>query len=354
MLLSFAFSFFVVVSSMLSKYSLALSRLERKIPQIPQLGAMKLSHAQSTIEELRNLYMIEEQIEIDDRLKDIVEKNAANFGSFIESRRLMIHPTSDKAFQEAEIFVDRFYSSGPGKSREKLVILDSGCGQGLSTVTLSEKYPNIPCIGIDRSISKLSNNRHFSSKDKAENMIDKTPNMLLVQGELTDFWQLVAFKSDWKIIKHFIIHPNPSPKHKNIKQRFYGMFFSSNCFRSVFFPALTNINFSNSNKAHSIFPIIPLLGGELFLRSNWRTYAVEFLEALKVLQSLDAYRSVIPDISSLEVSDFDQTQIFSHFDRKYVKVGIPMFDLSVNFSSSEKQKRIEFWNSLKVPQSSDR
>lgn len=210
---------------MLSKCSLSLSRLERKISQIPQFRAMKMSQAQSIIEELRNLYMIEEQMEIDDRLKDIVEKNAANFGSFIESRSSLIHPKSEKAFQDAEMFVDRFYSSSCDKRCEKLVILDSGCGQGLSTVTLSEKYPNIPCIGIDRSISKLNNNRHFSLKDKAENGMGKTQNMLLVQGELTDFWQLVAFKSDWKIIKHYIIHPNPSPKHKNIKQRFYGMFF---------------------------------------------------------------------------------------------------------------------------------
>ena len=64
------------------------------------------------------------------------------------------------AFKEAADFVDRFYQSrGIEEKGAKYVILDSGCGRGKSTLCLATLYPNIPVIGIDRSISRLTSNK---------------------------------------------------------------------------------------------------------------------------------------------------------------------------------------------------
>jgi tRNA G46 methylase TrmB len=155
------------------------------------------------------------------------------------------------AFQEAKLFVDRFYSkhqpSTPSQDLNhdftKYVILDSGCGVGLSSVTLAHKYPNLPIIAIDRSFVRLSKNKfsnyssHSSSftaststSSATEEEVEEVPNtnllgptnLFMVRAELADFWYLVCHFSDWCVKEHYILYPNPYPKNKHLRRRWHG------------------------------------------------------------------------------------------------------------------------------------
>ena len=198
------------------------------------------------------------------------------------------------AFKEASQFVDSFYKNCSETSDTlKYVILDSGCGAGMSTVCLASLYPNIPVIGIDRSIARLSRNKKLeiksnfdfkgstkidlsesleagidpeddtaqtsasesispsstSSSDRPlltaadvvrgtvdgeaeegeeddgedqETSIVLKSNAILLRAELSDFFSLVAYKSDWIVRSHYLLYPNPYPKAKHLKRRWHG------------------------------------------------------------------------------------------------------------------------------------
>jgi hypothetical protein len=198
------------------------------------------------------------------------------------------------AFKEASLFVDSFYKNGSGNEtsdRSKFVILDSGCGAGMSTVCLSSLYPNIPVIGIDRSIARLSRNKKLEIKsnydfkgstkiDLSESLEERVDpeahneqnsaldsststrslsnnrsllttadvvrgavdgeneeeddgedqetsivlkkNAILLRAELSDFFSLVAYESDWIVHSHYLLYPNPYPKSKHLKRRWHG------------------------------------------------------------------------------------------------------------------------------------
>ncbi|WP_280553377.1 SAM-dependent methyltransferase [Halomonas sp. 25-S5] len=123
------------------------------------------------------------------------------------------------------------------------LILDAGCGVGLSTRRLAEQDPAAAVIGVDRSADRLSRD-HGPLPD----------NALLVRADLVDFWRL-ALDAGWRPARHFLLYPNPYPKAAHLKMRWQG---------------------------HPVLPVILALGGRLELRSNWRLYAEEF--ALAVTQ----------------------------------------------------------------------
>ncbi|WP_189470471.1 tRNA (guanine(46)-N(7))-methyltransferase TrmB [Litchfieldella qijiaojingensis] len=127
-----------------------------------------------------------------------------------------------------------------GKRRLPL-ILDAGCGVGLSTRALARQYPGHAVIGVDRSADRLSR-EHGNLPD----------NALLVRADLVDFWRL-ALAAGWRPERHFLLYPNPYPKAAHLKMRWHG---------------------------HPVFPVILALGGRLELRSNWRLYVEEFCLAL--------------------------------------------------------------------------
>lgn len=135
------------------------------------------------------------------------------------------------------------------------LILDAGCGVGLSTRALAVRYPEHAVIGVDRSATRLSR-EHGELPD----------NALLVRGDLVDFWRL-ALAADWRPERHFLLYPNPYPKAAHLKMRWHG---------------------------HPVFPAILALGGRLELRSNWRLYVEEFqlalAQATAIQAPVEAYR----------------------------------------------------------------
>jgi len=140
-----------------------------------------------------------------------------------------------EAFKQAINFIQTFTQP---------VILDSGCGCGESSFVLAAKYPNHPVIGIDKSICRLS-------KTQKKN---QPANLLFLQAELLDFWRL-ALAEKLDVFFHALYYPNPWPKESQVGRRFH---------------------------AHPIFPTLLQLCPNIELRTNWKIYAEEFLEASRV------------------------------------------------------------------------
>lgn len=143
-----------------------------------------------------------------------------------------------------------FAAADKFRSRFNLpVVLDSGCGTGLSTIALAKRFPQNPVIGIDKSEVRLSK---ADARIKTSEELPK--NLFYIRAELLDFWKL-AFESGWDILFHALFYPNPWPKQSELRYRFH---------------------------AHPIFPILTQLSPHLEMRTNWEIYADEFHFALEI------------------------------------------------------------------------
>jgi tRNA (guanine-N7-)-methyltransferase len=147
----------------------------------------------------------------------------------------------------------RLFTATNQQAQGQKIILDSGCGTGMSSLNLAKQYPHHLIIGIDRSFNRLNK----ASPDN--NMTDElfpgfiANNVLLIRANLIDIWPMIK-EAGWNIEKHYLLYPNPYPKAKHVKRRFHG---------------------------HPIFPILISLSDTIEVRSNWRTYLDEFLIAAR-------------------------------------------------------------------------
>ncbi|WP_136066287.1 tRNA (guanine(46)-N(7))-methyltransferase TrmB [Modicisalibacter radicis] len=165
-----------------------------------------------------------------------------------------------RAFAEAERWL---------AGRASPLVLDAGCGVGLSTRQLAIRHADHAVIGIDRSADRLGRD-HGPLPD----------NALLVRADLVDFWRL-ALAAGWRPAHHYLLYPNPYPKAAHLKLRWHG---------------------------HPVFPALLALGGRLEVRSNWRLYLDEF--ALATYQASGRRPAV--------VEHAPQGAFLTPFERKYV------------------------------------
>ncbi|WP_249975914.1 tRNA (guanine(46)-N(7))-methyltransferase TrmB [Vreelandella olivaria] len=135
------------------------------------------------------------------------------------------------------------------QQRQAPLILDAGCGVGLSTRRLAEQFPEHSVIGVDRSAERLGKD-HGKLPD----------NALLIRADLVDFWRL-AEQAGWGLERHYLLYPNPYPKAGHLKMRWHG---------------------------HPVFPTLLALGGRLEVRSNWQLYVEEFAYALALVTGKQA------------------------------------------------------------------
>jgi len=283
-----------------------------------------------------------EVAEMHPRTVSTAVKHCKTFAQYKSSHEQAAHTAS--AFAEAKTFVDSFYSSrGVAHEQAKLVILDSGCGRGLSTLRLAEAHPDVPVIGVDRSVARLSRNRIFvraSEKcgaereeeeeeeeeegesedrkgydDEEEALLrrrnDGPPpsNAMLLRAELADFWMLAAFESNWLVQSHFILYPNPYPKAKHLQRRWHG---------------------------HASFPVLLALGGQLVIRSNWRTYCEEMAEAIRAVSHPHLFLSM----GEFELAPGSSP--ISHFERKYLQAGEKLYETTAALGIRSQRERLDF------------
>lgn len=127
------------------------------------------------------------------------------------------------------------------------LILDSGCGVGLSTLNLAQNFPDSFVIGIDQSADRLARQTKWPT--------ERPENFLLIRADVVDFWRLLL-DAGIHPAQHYLLYPNPWPKKTQLGRRWHG---------------------------HAVFPTLVALGGIIECRSNWKIYIDEFAAALQLL-----------------------------------------------------------------------
>lgn len=133
----------------------------------------------------------------------------------------------------------------------KPLVLDAGCGVGLSTLHLAQQFPDHFVIGVDQSADRLARQVHWPGA--------LPDNCLRIRADLVDYWRLLR-DAGIGLARHYLLYPNPWPKKQHLGRRWHG---------------------------HPVFPTIVALGGLLECRSNWRIYVEECAAALTQLTALD-------------------------------------------------------------------
>lgn len=154
------------------------------------------------------------------------------------------------------------------------LILDTGCGVGLSTLNLATQYPDHFVIGIDQSADRLARNTHWDGPEPA--------NLCFVRADLVDYWRL-ALDAGLRPARHYLLYPNPWPKIGHLARRWHG---------------------------HAVFPALLQLGGQIECRSNWRIYVEEFAAALNQLSGLE-----------VAAESYTTDTPITPFERKYLASG---------------------------------
>jgi tRNA G46 methylase TrmB len=155
----------------------------------------------------------------------------------------------------------------------KPLILDTGCGVGLSTLHLAARFPDHFVIGVDQSAHRLARNLAWPGP--------LPDNCVRLRADLVDFWRLLQ-EAGVRPARHYLLYPNPWPKVGQLGRRWHG---------------------------HPVFPTIVALGGRLECRSNWRIYIEEFAAALTQLTSLPA--SCEAYLPTAPITPFEQKYLAS-------------------------------------------
>ncbi len=181
------------------------------------------------------------------------------------------------SFEKAARFLEPFRAP---------VVLDSGCGTGLSTLSLAKRYPENPVLGIDKSEIRIGKAELQSAAT------DGIPsNVLFVRAELVDFWRL-ALQENWDVRFHALFYPNPWPKQSELRYRFH---------------------------AHPVFPTLLRLSPEIELRTNWKIYADEFRAALETAnEKMHRYAKILEE-------EFSPKVPVSAFEKKFMDSGHTLF-----------------------------
>ena len=160
------------------------------------------------------------------------------------------------------------------------IILDSGCGKGMSSLKLAELYPGHWVIALDQSAHRIrALSRH------------RPDNLLVVQDDCCDFWRQLA-ASGLPVVLHTIFYPNPYPKRQQEKRRWY---------------------------AHPLAEMMLQLSPQMQLRSNWLDYLRHTAIVAGQLGLVTRLVTITPDIEDA----------MTHFERKYIENEVALFELQV-------------------------
>ena len=180
----------------------------------------------------------------------------------------------------------RFYAYALKLDRP--IILDAGCGTGVSTVHLARLYPDHLVVGVDRSLSRLS--KSSFSFEAGEDDLHK--RVYFLRADLVDVYQMLLI-DPLPIEKHYLFYPNPYPKAKHMKRRWHG---------------------------HPIFPQLLQIAPYHELRSNWLLYLKECAYVVAIIEPKTA--------CSLDVLSKHKAAI-SRFEHKYQQCNAPCYRLSL-------------------------
>lgn len=176
------------------------------------------------------------------------------------------------------------------EARGAPLILDSGCGTAASSISIAQQHPDCSVLGFDRSAVRLRRRQQ-----------SVPPNCMLIRADAQDLWRQLA-SHEFRTRHHFLLYPNPYPKASQLNSRWHG---------SPAFPALLS------------------LGGEIDVRSNWKTYLDEFQQALGIAgftSQLEPYEPRVP---------------LTLFEQKYANSGHALWRLTASLDASTGEYRGE-------------
>ena len=149
------------------------------------------------------------------------------------------------------------------------LILDAGCGVGLSTRKLAQAFPDSFVIGVDQSANRLSRDVRWTA--------DLPENFITVRADLVDYWRLMLAERIYPQ-QHYLLYPNPWPKKSHLGRRWHG---------------------------HAIFPVLVALGGRIECRSNWKTYIDEFASSLHQLSGIAVHSETYQSVPAEALTPFE-------------------------------------------------
>lgn len=205
------------------------------------------------------------------QLREVVERHLRSVW------RAPLHRPSAIAFGVLQSMID---------GETDALVLDSGCGNGESTLRAAAAHPGCLVVGVDQSAARLGR--------RAERFPHREGNAVWLRAELATFWRL-AVQAGWRLQHHYLLYPNPWPKPAQLRRRWH---------------------------AHPVFPDLLRLGGRLELRCNWSVYAEEFAAAVNLALGTD----VRPNAHGVSAVD-------SPFERKYRASGHRLYSVSVSCGS---------------------
>lgn len=88
-----------------------------------------------------------------------------------------------------------------------------------------------------------------------------------------------------------------------------------------------------------------ILGGDLHIRSTWDTYCKEFSMALDTIKTHCAH-TALQQMTITDITSFTTDKPMTHHERKYLNVGLPLYQMDVHFGDrnlSDRMKLLEQW-----------
>lgn len=233
--------------------------------------------------------IVSRQSTIHDQLEKLVARYAAT--RFLKP----IAPYSKAAFDSS---IAAWRAAG-----EPSLILDAGCGTGVSTMNLASQFPGHFVIGVDQSADRLSRKTAWPGALPS--------NFITVRADLVDYWRLMQ-QAGIHPDRHYVLYPNPWPKKHHIGRRWHG---------------------------HPAFPTIVALGGYFECRSNWRIYIEECAAALKQLTAIDieteAYSPDSTDVPERHPNHpFASLFPLTPFEEKYLASGHSLWRCRMHIARS--------------------
>jgi tRNA G46 methylase TrmB len=166
------------------------------------------------------------------------------------------------------------------------LVLDSGCGNGASTLVLAAVHSDCAVVGIDQSRARL-----WYHLGPVDDLAPVAGHAVVLRAPLQDVWRLLHAQGT-HLHRHLLWYPNPWPKPEHLGRRWH---------------------------AHPVFPTLLALGGELELRSNWRVYVDEFALAL----SAHGWPSAVAQVP-------ESGEPATPFERKYRDSGHALWRLTAS------------------------
>ena len=163
------------------------------------------------------------------------------------------------------------------------IILDNGCGTGLSSLWLAVQNPDSVVFGIDRTANFTHKNRY--------------KNLIFAQVEISQLWRIL-WEKKIPISKAYFLYPNPWPKSKHLTRRWH---------------------------AHPAFKYLTYITNSFELRTNWEIYALEAQASLEFMTE-----------NRITLSKFKPNYSISLHEEKYMNSGHDLFKLLSSKNSSEK------------------